>query len=358
MMIKKNFDKLDVSAGLRYDSRSFHNDAMYVCTNPQTNISRQVNIPDTLGSINQFSKYAKVFSGITGSAGLTYNFTDNFSVKANIARGFRAPNISEIAANGVHPGTDMYQIGDVNKPEFSLQEDLGFFLNFDHANGYVEIFNNNITNYVFNQKLLSYKGQDSISAGNPTYKFQQSNAELYGGEASLDIHPHPLDWLHFENSISIVYAINKGGNGVHITDSTKYLPFIPPIHTHSELRADVKGKVGRFAFIYAKIEMEHYAAQNRAYTSAGTETPTPGYTFFGAGVGADVLDKNGKKLFNIQVLGSNITNVVYQSNMSRLKYMDFYINKAGSQVNQTGTGTGIYNMGRNISFKISVPLDL
>ena len=38
-------------------------------------------------------------------------------------------------------------------------------------------------------------------------------AVLHGMEASLDIHPHPLDWLHFENSVSVIYAENKGGNG-------------------------------------------------------------------------------------------------------------------------------------------------
>jgi iron complex outermembrane receptor protein len=357
-LVKKNFNKLDVSAGLRYDTRSFNNDAMNVGTNPNTGFDMQLNSTDTTGVPQRFSKYSKVFSGVTGSVGLTYNFNENFSIKANVARGFRAPNISEISANGVHPGTDMYQIGDVNKPEFSLQEDLGFFVNFEHVNGYIDLFNNNISNYIFNQKLLNSNGQDSIITGVPVYKFLQSNADLYGGEANLDIHPHPLDWLHFENAISLVYAANKGGNGVQITDSSKYLPFIPPIHIHSELRADIKEKLGSFSSIYFKVEMDHYATQNRVYLQDNTETVTPGYTLFGAGIGADVLGKNGKKLFNIQVLASNITNVAYQSNMSRLKYMDFYINKSGNPANLTGPGTGIYNMGRNISFKISVPLDL
>ena len=82
-----------------------------------------------------FSKFNHTFSGISGSVGASYNLSEKFFVKANVARGFRAPNISEISANGVHPGTNMYQIGNSGfKPEFSLQEDFGVFFHFKICN--------------------------------------------------------------------------------------------------------------------------------------------------------------------------------------------------------------------------------
>ena len=353
-LVKRNFDKLDISAGVRYDIRHFKSNQMFTGINPLTGFEMQVNSSD---SMLVFSNANKTFSGISGSIGATYNFTGEISVKANISRGFRAPNVSEISANGVHPGTGIYQIGNLDKPEFSLQQDLGIFFNFGHVNGSVEFFNNNISNYIFNQKLLNYAGYDSVTIkGSQTYQFQQSNARLFGGEASFDIHPHPLDWLHFQNSISVIYAENKGGNGAQINDRSKYLPFIPPIHFHSELRADIKRKFHHFSSIYVMMGMDQYAAQNGAYLVDNTETPTPGYTLFNAGVGSDILNRSGKKLFNIQISGSNITDVAYQSHLSRLKYMDFYINKTGQPVNNSGFGSGIYNTGRNISFKINIPL--
>ena len=118
-------------------------------------------------------------------------------MKANIGRGFRSPNISEISANGVHPGTNMYQIGNLNfKPEFNLQEDLGVTYNSTHVTINADVFNNNIQNYIFNEKLLNSQGADSVIVpGNQTFKFVASKANLYGGELSVDIHPHPLDWL-------------------------------------------------------------------------------------------------------------------------------------------------------------------
>ena len=79
-----------------------------------------------VGADNPFVAYNYHFSGVSGSLGATYNFNEKFSVKANISRGFRAPNILEISANGVHPGTNIYQIGNADfKPEFSVQEDVG-----------------------------------------------------------------------------------------------------------------------------------------------------------------------------------------------------------------------------------------
>src|SRR5476651_1834594 len=129
----------------------------------------------------------------------------------------------------------------------------------------MEVFNNSISNYIYDEKLLSVHGGDStfMQNGNsfPVFKFRQTTAQLYGGELSLDIHPHPFDWLHFENSISYIYAVNLGGNGAKITDSTKYLPLIPPLHTNTELRANIRKKFSIFSNVFIKFGVEYYAAQ-------------------------------------------------------------------------------------------------
>jgi iron complex outermembrane receptor protein len=356
--IKKSFNKLELSAGIRNDNRFFNNKQMFTDSNTVTGFD-QICSSGSADAKQTFSNYSHTFSGISGSIGATYNISDKLFVKANVARGFRAPNISEISANGVHPGTDMYQIGNSDfKPEFSLQEDGGIFYSSKYANGSIEIFNNYIQNYIFNQRLLKHNGLDSnYSPVIPYFKFEQSNAELYGGEVTFDIHPHPWDWLHFENEVSVIYAENLGGNGIKVTDSSKYLPFIPPLHWHSELRANVKKKFKHFSSVFAKVGMDYFATQNRAYLANNTETVTPGYTLLSAGVGADITNRMGKVLFSFDISANNLANVAYQSNMSRLKYMDFYVNHEGEPVNVFGPGSGIYNMGRNIGFKIIVPIN-
>lgn len=351
VLINKTIGKLDFSAGVRYDTRIFKNDPMYTRPNPETGFDMQVNLPDTIMANHPFYRFNHTFSGLSASFGATYNITKKLLVKTNIARGFRAPNIAEISANGVHPGTLIYQIGNTAfKPEFSLQEDFGFSYRSDHISGDLDLFNNNISNYIFNQKLLNHSGQDSVIVkGNQTFKFQQAKAQLYGGEATLDI--HPFDWLHFENSISVTYALNKGGNGIQVTDSSRYLPLIPPLHTNTELRANIKSISKHFSSLYFKIGVECYRKQDKVFSANNTETPTPGYILYNAGAGADILNRNGKVLLSINISGNNITNIAYQSNLSRLKYFEEYPNNPSGR-------NGIYNMGRNISFKLTFPLNV
>jgi iron complex outermembrane receptor protein len=204
------------------------------------------------------------------------------------------------------------------------------------------VFNNTISNYIYNQKVVGKNGQDSVIVpGNQTFQYEAAKAQLYGGELSIDIHPHPLDWLHFENSLSVVYGINKGVDGKPVGDSAHYLPFIPPFHGISELRANFKKPYKRFKNTFIKVQVAYYAAQNNVYLAYNTETSTPGYTLFNAGLGADVTNHKGNILFNIAVFGNNLFDVAYQDHLSRLKYF--------------GT-PGIYNMGRNIGVKLSVPL--
>ncbi|MBS1975002.1 MAG: TonB-dependent receptor, partial [Bacteroidetes bacterium] len=348
-MIKKKIGKLDMAGGIRFDSRSFENDALYTKPNPITHFDMPVYGIDTIGAAKPFYNYRHLFSGISGSLGATYNFTDKLSMKANLSRGYRAPNIAEISSNGVHPGTNIYQIGNAGfKPEFSLQEDIGFAYSSKYAVINLSVFNNDISNYIFNQRLQSVFGGDSVLvAGNQTYKFQQGKAKLYGGELSIDI--HPIKPLHFENSISAVYALNKGIVPKQLTDSNKYLPFIPPLHGISELRYDFDIKEKHIKNGFVKLQLAYYASQSRVYLADNTETPTAGYALFNAGIGAGVTNKKGNTIMNIYIMANNLFDVAYFDHLSRLKY--FYYSPGDSN-----PAHGIHNMGRNISFKLDFPL--
>jgi iron complex outermembrane recepter protein len=344
-MVKKSINKLDISGGVRYDVRSFKNFQLDTVTNPVTGFTMPAVAPDTVGEGQVFSNYSHTFSGVSGSVGATYNFTDKFAVKANLARGYRAPNIAEISANGVHPGTGIYQIGNPDfKPEFSLQEDLGFSYSAKQVMINFSIFSNALSNYIYNQRLLAADGSDSMLSNNQVYKFQQGKALLYGGELSVDI--HPVKALHFENSISAVYGLNKGTN---ISDSNKYLPFIPPVHGISELRYDFDCNQHHLKDGFVKVQLAYYASQNRVYLTDNTETATAGYTLLNAGIGTGITDKKGKTMFNIYFMGNNLFDIAYFDHLSRLKY--FYYGP-----DDTNTTHGIHGMGRNFCIKIDVPL--
>jgi iron complex outermembrane receptor protein len=351
VFVKKSYKNLELAGGLRYDVRTFNNDALFTKPDAVTGFDKAVYGADTIGATRAFYNYQHTFSGLTGSFGATYSFSKTFSVKFNVARGYRSPNISEISANGVHPGTNIYQLGNPDfKPEFSFQQDIGLNYNSEHITINLELFNNNIQNYIFNQKLLNTAGQDSVIVpGNETFQFQAAKAHLYGTEISVDLHPHPLDWLHFENSLSLVYGNNKGVSGKTLSDSAKYLPFIPPLHTFSELRANIKTKCATFTKLFAKLQFEWYAKQDKAYLEFGTETPTASYSLFNAGFGGEVMNKNKKTICNFSILANNLFDVAYQSHLNRLKYFEPYPGNPSGK-------SGIYNMGRNVAVKLSFPL--
>ena len=184
--------------------------------------------------------------------------------------------------------------------------------------------------------------------------FQAARAHLYGGEVSLGI--HPIKTIHFENSLSIVYGDNKGVKGKPLHPDAKYLPFIPPTHGITELRFDFSNEASHIIKGFIKAQLEYYAAQNRAYIEFGTETPTPGYALFNAGTGCTFTNKAGKSILSVYIMGNNLFDRAYQDHLNRLKYF-VWQTASGYTVPSPNGGYGIYNMGRNISFKIDVPLD-
>ena len=213
----------------------------------------------------------------------------------------------------------------------------------------LSLFNSNISNYIYNQKLLAADGTDSTDGSNNTYfKFQQGKANLYGGELSIDF--HPVKSLHFENSASVVYGLNKGIDPKLKTDSNKYLPFIPPFHGISELRYDFAYKANHIVNSFVKVQLDWHAKQDKVYLTDNTETPTAGYALFNAGIGAGITNKRGKTIFNLSIMGNNLFDVAYQDHLSRLKYFEFYSKSPNGHL-------GIYNMGRNIAFRLDFPLD-
>jgi iron complex outermembrane receptor protein len=336
-IVKKTIGKFDVSGGLRYDTRSEHGKDLYLN-------AESAKVADTYpGAYHQFTAFNSLFSGVSGSIGATYQFSEMVYTKINASRGYRAPSIGEVGANGVHDGTIRYEIGDPNlKAENSLQLDYAIGLNSKHVTAELDLFSNNIDNFIFSRKLESVNGGDSLNQGYSTFKFVAGNANLLGGEFSIDIHPHPLDWIHFENSFSFVQSTQKGQ-----PDSTKYLPMTPAAKYTSELKVSAK-KLGRhLANAYAKIGVDNYFAQNKFYSAYGTETATPGYTLLNFGLGTDITSNN-KTIFSLYINADNITDVAYQSHLSRLKY---------EAVNNVTGRTGVFNMGRNISFKLIVPID-
>lgn len=323
---KKFNENLTLAGGLRFDNR---------------NVDSKEMLED---SDVKFSKFNKNYNGISGSLGLSYQMNPQSTLKVNLSRGFRAPNIAELASNGVHEGTFKYELGDINlKSEISHQIDVAYFLNSDHITFEFTPFINFISNYIYTEKLQDANGNDVIidpSNPVPAFKFTQGNAQLFGGEIFLDIHPHPFDWLHLENSFSYVRATQNNR-----PDNEKFLPFIPAPKYRGEIKTQFKELNDTFSDFYAKFSVDHYFKQNNIFSAFDTETSTPSYTLLSVGVGANIKAFGRKDFFNLFISGDNLANVAYQNHLSRLKY---------APENLATGRVGVFNMGRNISTKLVI----
>ncbi|HEU4718361.1 MAG TPA: TonB-dependent receptor, partial [Bacteroidia bacterium] len=174
----RHFGKLFFSGGARADMRLLNASALYLDANG--------NAVDATNSVmTKFDAFSKNFYAFSGSLGLSYHISGKSVLRVNLSKGFRAPNLAELGANGVHEGTFRYEKGNhALNPENSYQLDAGFSCDADHVSFELDGFYNRITQYIFLQKVNSVSGGDSIidpADPVPLFTFVQGNAALYGG---------------------------------------------------------------------------------------------------------------------------------------------------------------------------------
>jgi len=358
----KKIGNVNLSGGIRYDERTFNGIDHWVDSTTQAPVA-----PNAANGFHEFPGFTSHFSGMSFSFGGTYDLSQSTYVKANIARGWRAPNVAEAAANGVHDGTVVYEIGDPTlKPETSLEEDVAFGVNAKDVDFEADLFNNSISDFIYAKGLKNSMGQDSINnslnavglGAAPVYKYTQGGARLYGGEITFNLHPAALSWVQLNTTLSYV-----NGGLQHTDDSTKYLPFVPPTRITADLKFPVNSAGGAIKNAYLKFGLRSDFQQNNVYQQyaiysglntaltpfeyAASKAATKGYTLFNIGAGGDIVAK-GKTVCKIYIICNNLFNTAYMDYMSRFKYYP---------VNYTTGRVGVFDMGRNLSIKLLIPLD-
>ncbi|WP_157676755.1 TonB-dependent receptor [Chryseobacterium sp. T16E-39] len=335
---KWKYKRLNVSGGVRYDIRNISWNNFYVQTNPLTQFEEHAAQASSNTEL-RFPSYNKTFGGLSASIGSTFQLSKQISLKANIGRSYRAPNITEIGSNGLDPGAHIIYKGNRDfNPEFSLQEDLGISTRFKDFSADVSLFNNNIQNYIYLSLLLDGNGNPIVDPqGNKTYQYQQSSAQLYGMEAWLSLHPEKWKGFNFETSLSLIYGFNREKMFKNQGNNGEYLPLISPVKVSSTISQKISTQSKFISSVTPTAEVEFSGAQNRYLGLNDTETATRDYTLFNIGTSVALnYSENHSATLLLQV--SNVFDRAYQSHLSRLKYLG-----------------NMYNMGRNISLKLIVP---
>ena len=324
-------DHWTLNGGVRYDHRRLHGDALEE------------------DGAQRFVDFSRHFNGLTGSVGAVCNINDHFNLRLNLARGFRTPNMSELASNGVHEGSIRYEQGDRQlKAEYSLQADLGLDFSSRYVSAQLALFANRIDNYIFTHRI-----PEVIESGYLTYAYTQGDARLLGFEAGFDF--HPVHSVHFSNTFSYVDAqLISPSSPLTSTPAPKWtseLKWELFHHSHTTINHHHTTDVAHrtlFNNLYVAAGVDCYMRQSHVYSADDTETVTPGYALLNLSAGTDIQIK-GKKIAELYITADNLLDKAYQNHLSRLKYAD---------VNSVTGRRGVYNMGRNITFKVVVPVSL
>ena len=290
-----------LQAGLRFDNRKISTEAHGI-----------------LGDEGSFEAISNSYDSFNASLGYKTNLADNMTLRLNVASGFRAPNLAELTSNGVHEGTNRYEVGNSNlKTEQNVQADLNLECKTDHFEFFVNGFYNHINNYIYTSAT------GAMIENNAVFDYIQNNAKLYGGEIGLHFHPHPLDWLHFETSFETVTGEKQNGD---------YLPLIPANKWNNTIRTEFQIR-NWIEDAFATLNVSSTFNQKKV---SGFETESSGYNLVNLGFGGTV--KLGKTVFDVNINGNNLFDKRYVAHLSRLKT------------------DGIPNIGRNIVFGVNFNL--
>jgi iron complex outermembrane recepter protein len=294
-----------LQAGLRFDNRKI--------TTTEHGI---------IGSEGYFKAIDKSFDSFNASLGYKTNLADDLTLRLNLASGFRAPNLAELTSNGVHEGTNRYEIGNSDlKTEQNVQTDVNLEYKTDHFEFFVNGFYNHINNYIYTSPT------GAMLDNNAVFDYIQSNAKLYGGEIGLHFHPHPLDWLHYETSFETVTGMKQSRSV-----GSDFLPLIPANNWNNSIRTEFNIK-NWLEDGFATLNLSTTFNQNNV---SGFETKSNGYSLVNLGFGGKI--KLGKTVFDVNLNGNNVLDKRYIAHLSRLKT------------------DGIPNMGRNVVLGVNFNL--
>ena len=309
--IKSKTAKLVFEAGLGFSVRNIH-----------TFETPGVNTRD-----KPIAPFNKSLPSLNGSIGFALNPGNSWNVKTNIGTGFRSGNLAELSSDGLHEGTLRYEIGD---PDLKIEQNVNSEISVNYSSRYFQFSLAAYLNHFINYIYLAPTGTQYL--GFDVFRYEQSDANLYGSESMLAINFPFYERLRFETNFSTV--IGKLPDGI-------YLPFIPPAKWTQQLQfkfedarlPDGQGRRLNNVSFFAMAE-EHFAQDH----PAEFETPTDAYWLLNAGINGNWQTK--KRTFIISVTGNNLLNTNYYDHLSRFKEY------------------GIHNIGRNIIVHLNIPFTM
>ena len=213
------------------------------------------------------------FGAFSGSLGGSYGLTEGLRAGLNLSYTERAPSAEELFANGGHPATQAYELGN---PNFRLERSVGIEATLHaHGEGYnfdLAAYYNDFSNFISENQVDQAVCEAAAAPSGrdvdlPCFQFLQGDARYYGVEAKGSV---TLGQIAY-------FKINADLLGDYVRADLANLgaaPRIPPARVLGGLEAQSDRTT-------ARVEVEHVFVQNRL---AGFETRTAAYTMVNASI--------------------------------------------------------------------------
>ena len=268
--------------------------------------------------------YSNSYNNISFSSG-AFLEVNNQIFRLTFSEAYRAPDLSELFSDGVHHGTNRYEIGNSS---LNIERSKQFDLKYQFSNNHLGIVINPFIQYITD--FISIEPDGSYIDGFSVYRYRQyEKVKIEGLEVNLHYHPHYLHNLHIEQSYSFLNAIN---------DEDQYgLAMLPANSIKTKIIYNLRDFLSINGLNIDKISLFNiYKFKQDIFSEFENETDS--YNVINLLIHGD-FNKYGKKSSNTIKFSLGINNLLnheYTPHISRLR----------------SVGSGIPNPGRSYTFNL------
>ncbi len=245
---------------------------------------------------------SRSFGNVASSVGLSVPLSEYVSVSANTSRGFRAPTVEEMYANGFHAAVGTFDMGNPNlKPEQSTGYEIGLRAQSARTFAQINSYYNLIDRYILPRAVGARDiGGNSV----PLVNYVQANAKLYGieGQVETQLVRH------------VVGGVMGDFTRALFRDGTGNLPYIPAGRLGGSLRYD-NGHISTGADVRRVFNQPHVSGD-------ALDVATNAYTMLNLNA-TWLFTVRGSTVHSFTVRVDNVLDEQYRDATSRIKSFAF-----------------------------------
>ena len=313
---KYSIHKTDFEAGLRFDSKSIFN---------------------TTDNNNLFSFANRRFNNVSANAGINHKINNSLHLLLNSSTAWRAPQINELYANGVHHGAARIEKGNPDlTPERSNNLSANLLFNNSKWDIDAGVYLKQIDGFIYLEP--TFPPELTIRGAFPSFRYSQTNARLHGFDVSTQYNAD----AHWTASVkaSILRAWNK--------KAKDWLIQMPADRYETQVTYNFTN-FKKLNETYISAGCVYVLRQTRVPVSGNIEVPgstvkqsdylAPPPAYFLLSIEAGTKFKVKHNNWNVILAVTNFSNLAYRDYMNAFRYFSD-------------------EMGRNISLRLKIPFEI